>query len=120
MFKASELESNFPIALYLGGKQGEPTVGSGVPLSIRQIDSVDKGTLRSIIVQGFNLEELDLLCADLQQILADNGIKLPVSIEMVGGNGKPQKVLNLIEYLDRRGYLPYLVRLVAGMRSNHV
>jgi len=101
IFKAADLENNFPIALYLGGKQVKPTA----PRST----TVDKRALRKAMVQTFSLEELDALCADVEQLLADDGIELQVNLEMVGGSSKAGKVLNLIGYLDRRGYLALLV-----------
>ncbi len=39
-----------------------------------------------------------------------------VDPEIVGGSGKPAQVLNLIQYLDRRGYLDYLVKAVRRAR----
>jgi len=39
-----------------------------------------------------------------------------VNLDMVGGEGKRTKVLNLIDYLDRRGRLPYLVSAVRQAR----
>jgi len=39
-----------------------------------------------------------------------------VNLEMVGGEGKRAKVLNLIQYLERRGYLSYLVSAVRKAR----
>ena len=70
---------------------------------------VDKRVLRTTLVKGFGLEELDALCLDVEEALADDGISLQVNLEMVGGSGKMGKVLYLIGYLDRRGYLGYLV-----------
>jgi outer membrane protein assembly factor BamB/tetratricopeptide (TPR) repeat protein len=78
--------------------------------------TVDKRALRETIVQAFNLDELELLCADVEQDLRMGGITLPVSLELVDGSGKPGKVLNLINYLDRRGYLAYLVSAVRRSR----
>ena len=37
-------------------------------------------------------------------------------MELVGGEGKAVKILNLIAYLDRRGYLGYLVSAVRRSR----
>ena len=90
-----------PVALYLGGKQVKPTA----PRST----TVDKRALRKAMVQAFSLEELDTICADVEQLLADDGIKLQVNLEIVGGSSKAGKVLNLIGYLDRREYLAPLV-----------
>jgi hypothetical protein len=78
--------------------------------------TVDKPALREAIVQAFSLDELELLCADIEHDLAAIGIALQVNLELVGGSGKPGKVLSLIGYLDRRGYLAYLVNAVRRAR----
>jgi len=105
IFKASDLENNFPIALYLGGKQ----VGASAP---PPTTSVNKSVLRESIVKHFSLEDLEIICADIEQTMADDGLKLQVDLEIVGGVGKAAKVLKLIEYLDRRGFLSYLVNAI--------
>ena len=108
IFKASDLENNFPVALYLGGKKV-----SVLPPQT----SVNKTVLREAIVKQFSLEELEILCADIQQTMLDDGQDLQVDLEIVGGTGKAAKVLKLIEYLDRRGFLAYLVNAVRRSRS---
>jgi hypothetical protein len=108
IFKASDLENNFPIALYVGGKQLGPATGSATPHET----AVDKRALREAMIQAFSIEDLKLLCADIEQDLADDGMQIAVNLEMIEGNSKPGKVLGLIEYLDRRRYLSYLVRAV--------
>ncbi len=108
IFKATDLENNFPIALYVGGRQLSPTT---TPTASRKT-VVDKRALREAMVQAFNFEELGILCADVQQDLANDGLQVAVDLEMVGGSTKSGKALELINYLDRRGYLSYLVRAV--------
>jgi len=78
---------------------------------------VDKRALREAIVKNFSLEEVEVLCADVQQALEDAGVELQVNLEMVGGVSKAARVLNLIEYLDRRGRLDYLVAAVRAARG---
>jgi hypothetical protein len=77
---------------------------------------VNKRTLRKVLISHFSVEELELLCSDVEQSLADHGINLPVDLDTVGGLSKPAKVLNLITYLDHRGYLSYLVEEVRRHR----
>ncbi len=77
---------------------------------------VDKRVLRTKLVQEFDLEELAVLCADVEQALASDNIALQVNLDMVGGSGKMGKVLGLIGYLDRRGYLGYLVEAARQAR----
>jgi hypothetical protein len=79
--------------------------------------NVDKRALREAMIPAFSTEELGVLCDDVQADLESNGIKLQVNLETVGGAGKPAQVLNLIQYLDRRGYLAYLVAAVRRARK---
>jgi hypothetical protein len=112
IFRATDLENNFPIALYLGGKQVE----KGLRPALSQPTAVDRRALRKAMVRAFSLEELDVMCADVEQALLDDGIELQVNLEMVGGTSKSGRVLNLIRHLDRRGYLIYLVTFVRRER----
>jgi len=72
--------------------------------------------LREAIVRAFNLEELEILCAEVEQDLHDDGIELPVTLDVVGGRSEPNKAHNLIGYLDRQGHLAYLVNAVRRVR----
>jgi len=82
--------------------------------------AVDERALRQVIVENFDLEEAETLCADVQQDLDEDGIALHVSLEMVGGTGKTARVRRLIDYLDRRGYLGYLVDAVRRERPGTI
>ena len=84
-------------------------LGAPIPAPVSN-GAIDKRALREAMIQAFSVEELEVLCADIQDELATAGISLPVSLAMVGGNGKAAQVLNLIQYLDRRGYLSYLMK----------
>ena len=91
------------------------------PLVPPPADQVDKRVLREKMVAEFSLEDLEVLCADVEVALEDAGVRvqgrpLQVNLEIVGGSGKRGKVLRLIQYLDRRGYLGYLVNAVRGHR----
>jgi hypothetical protein len=91
----------------MGGVNGKDT----------KVDAaINKTTLRKVLVDRFTEEELELLCADVQQMLSNDAITLQVNLEMIGGSGKSGKVLKLIDYLDRRGYLDYLLRAVRETR----
>jgi hypothetical protein len=97
-------------------KSKEPRAQSGEPCPQSTLDRRD---LRDIIVQYFNLEELAMICYDLQQDLEDRDIKgVPVSLELVGGSGRTSIVLNLITYLERRGHLGCLEAEVRQLRPN--
>jgi hypothetical protein len=86
------------------------------PVSPPPAGDVDKRALREVMVQSFGLEDLEVLCADVEEALKDDGLPLQVNLEIVGGSGKRSKVLNLIQHLDRRGYLGYLVEAVRQHR----
>ena len=96
-----------------------PPNGTKAPTpNIGNEESVDRRALREALVQFFDNDELAVLCADVQAELAQDGINLTVSMEMVGGEGKRGKVLNLIQYLDRHKRLVYLVRGVRAARPD--
>ena len=82
----------------------------------RQPAAVDKRMLREVMNKAFSTGDLDILCSDVQENLRQNGIELQVNLDVVGGGSKPLQVLNLIEYLDRRGYLAYLEKAVREAR----
>lgn len=71
---------------------------------------VDKSALFRTMVRLLRQTDLDVLCAFVQQDLEKDGIDLQVSLQMVGGTNMQSWVLNLIDYLDRRGYLNYLIK----------
>jgi metacaspase-1 len=108
ILKATDLENNFPIALYEGGKKS---------ITENRYTVINKQHLREVMTEIFNIEEIDILCKDIQQSLSNDGITLQVSLDMVGGKMKEGKILELIEYLERRGYLAYLVQAVRRHRS---
>jgi hypothetical protein len=82
----------------------------------RKEPAVDQTALRMAMVHGLNLEELGVLCADVQRDLSKDGIEHPVSLETVGGDMEEAKVNRLIEYLDRRSVLGYLI---AALRRDY-
>jgi len=82
-------------------------------------DDVDKWALREALVRSFSTEELEELCFYVQEALEQAGHRVmgapvQVNLEILGGSGKRARVLNLIQFLDRRGFLGYLVE---GMRK---
>jgi hypothetical protein len=78
--------------------------------------AVDRRKLRNVMIQNFNQADLTLLCDDIQEELKKAGIEQQVNLEIVGGSGKELQILNLIQYLDRRGYLSYLIAVVRSVR----
>ena len=110
------MDKNFPIALSLGGKSIAVT-GRNVPAAPKTINQT---LLRGKIVDAFSSEDMELLCADIEQKLKDTGITLKVSWDDIGGGSsrKENKVLKLIDYLDRRGHLEFLVTAIKQKREN--
>ena len=76
--------------------------------------------MREAIIRSFGSTDLDLLCADVEQDLANDGIELQVNTAVVGGDSLPGQVLELIQHLDRRGYLDYLVNAVRRARPGTI
>lgn len=83
-------------------------------------DEVDLAALRKVLVEKFVIEDLDVLCADVEQDLGTIGVDLEVNLAMGGGTGQEAKVLNLIQYLDNRGYVDYLVRAARKARPGSI
>jgi hypothetical protein len=98
-----------------GPAAGDEHLRRGAPVDRGQAQ-VGRRALRTALMEGFSLGELKVLCADVQDALAEDGISEQVNLEMVGGSGKMVKVINLIGYLDRRGYLGYLEEAVRRER----
>jgi hypothetical protein len=87
-----------------------------VPGPAPSTPEVNQAALRTAMVGAFSSDELQTLCADVEQILKDSGHELTVNLETVGGSSKPVQVLNLIQYLQRRGRLPALLQAVRAAR----
>lgn len=80
--------------------------------------AVNQTTLRKAIVKAFTIAEQAVLVADVRQAIADDGVHLDLDLDTLGGPKTPEEtlVLNLIQFLDRRGYLSYLVEKVRAER----
>ena len=75
-------------------------------------------TLRDILIKHFSIAELELLCADITDALNRDRIPQRVNLEIVGGNSLETYALNLIQHLERRGLLSYLLDAVEEERSH--
>lgn len=108
----SHLEDNFPIALNRRGKSANLDF---VQAGLREKSTVrDSKKLRQVICRVLNLEELEVLCSDIEAAMRNDGLDITVSLEVVGGSSKETKVTRLIDYLNRRDKIQYLVD---GLRS---
>jgi len=74
----------------------------------------NKTELRRKMLSAFDEERLAILCADIQERLKAANVQppTPVSLDIVGGKGLETKILNLINRLDQRGLLQYLLDAV--------
>lgn len=69
----------------------------------------DKRMLRKALIGAYSMEELEILCADIEQHLTNGGVSLSVRLELAGKRANLEgKALDIIEYLDRHGHLQYL------------
>jgi CHAT domain-containing protein len=99
----------FPSAALTAAQPRSSPPDSGPPINKRE--------LRIALVKHFNPTSLEELCADIQQDISDAGNpELIVNLAMVGGSNMVSYALNLIEYLEHRGYLAYLVAAVRRAR----
>lgn len=82
------------------------------------LQRLNKRALRMAVVKEFSEDDLKVLCADLEEELKSTGKDLEIDLEMVGGTGKEAKILNLIEYMERRNCLPSLITAVRSARPD--
>lgn len=99
-------------------------IAAGAPRPVARIDQTlgaDVSTLRKKIVATFSLEEVSTLVSDVRVLLEKDGRKVdPISLDYFGGTNLAARVHNLIGYLDRRGYLDYLIRAIRAEREGLV
>lgn len=107
----AELENNFPLALYRGGQKSPGG-------TIRANGAISASVLRKAIVDGFELSEFEILCNDVQELLAADGFTEKLSVDIIGGNGLEERAHRLIKHLERRGYLSFLIKAVQNNRPN--
>ncbi|HEY3341613.1 MAG TPA: caspase family protein [Anaerolineae bacterium] len=108
IFKAQDLDANFPIALFLGGQKSVTAMPTLAPLET----SVDPSALRDFIDAHKSFDDLEVLCADVRTEMLKDGIDIPFDRDVVQPGGKRVVIQRLIEYLLRRERLAYLVRVI--------
>lgn len=100
---------------YTHAKSGTQT---GTPIeSIFRVSpgqGFDKYELRLAMDKTLEMKDLVLVCANLEEDFSSNGISLPVRLDLFGaGRTRSALILELIEYLDRRGYLSKLIEALS-------
>ncbi len=106
--------TSFQEAVRRDSQQAISAVTQQIGSAPQTASAVDQRNLRKAIVEHFSMDEEAVLCADVKQDLAQDGVELNLDLDAVGGpaQGEEAMALNLIAYLDRRGYLTYLVNAV--------
>lgn len=74
--------------------------------------AISTGALRDAIVDGFSVGDIDLLRSDLEVELAERGVKVRLSKDVLGGEGTPMQVQKLIDALQRINQVRALVEMI--------
>ena len=128
--RGDEEERDFGVpVLYLRAEEGvlfprkdqkAPVGGFAQPVATGVLPSnsgnIDSRALRIAMIPAFKVDDLQLLCDDVEALMLADGISDELDLEVVGGSSKPTMILNLIEHLKRRGQLKYLVQAVRTAR----
>ncbi len=96
----------------------ESIPANAATLATPQLSDVRPSKLRKVLIASFTIDDLKLLCSDIEQDLKNDGLDLKVNLDIIGGDGQEIRCHNLITYLARRGYLQYLVKAVLKVRPN--
>jgi hypothetical protein len=100
----------FPSAAVASTQSARPATRAAAPPAATDAARVDRRKLRERMVQAFSETDLAELCVNVQEALEQAGKRgVTVDLEIVGGANKTAKVMNLIDYLNKRGLLQYLV-----------
>lgn len=76
------------------------------------LPNLDKVALREFMVNNFTTLELQDLCLYLSGALNNKGYATTIDLDLIGGSTRPQLVLNLILFCERRGWYDELVKQV--------
>lgn len=93
-----------------------PVPAAGAPTSNPQEEKIDPRALRNAMSTAFAKEDLEVLCADVETLMKEDGLSEQFNLEIVGGSGKVGIILNLIKHLENRRQLHYLVKAVRSTR----
>lgn len=122
--RPTESDQQAPIRNDLGHPQRVEKGNEGnLPPETRPNQAVDEGmvdraNLRDILVRSFNETDLRSLCVDIEEDLRRDHIEYLVDLELVGGDGREGKIVALIEYLENRNILYYLVNAIRRRRPD--
>jgi hypothetical protein len=111
IFKAGDMESNFVVA---AGRPSEPSASLAIPAF------VDRARLCRMILDAFTPLEFEALCVAIAELLHRDGRTDPFSHSIIEGNAIEDRVGNLIDYLEQRQLVEYLVRAIAGEQRDQI
>lgn len=88
------------------------------PVQNAKATSVSKRAIREKLMSNFSIKELSELCFEIEGLLEAKNIRLQLNLDVLGGQdqGKDALILELIGFLDRRGYLKYLEQGIESLR----
>jgi GTP diphosphokinase / guanosine-3',5'-bis(diphosphate) 3'-diphosphatase len=82
-------------------------------LESSQYATVNQRALRKAIEKAFSLEDLVLLCADVEQELLEQGENIHLSLDMFGTTRPIGNIIfDLVQYLYRRNFLKSLIKVI--------
>ncbi len=130
IFKVDMMDENFALALFRGGDKGlggaPQRLGANDLLALASpppmATAVNRVAVRDFITSRLTFDDMELLCADVQAALEQAGYAIPFDLETVGARGvsKPLAAQRLVEYLDRRSLLPFLVQALNARFQSHL
>lgn len=81
---------------------------------------VDKRVVRRVLMEKFSLDEIRVLCMEVEGALQEKGLPEQVNLEILDGGSKASKVMSLIDFLVRRDSLGDLVEAMRKERSGSI
>jgi nucleoside phosphorylase len=99
-------------------KEATNSTSRHLTTALQDSQNVDKAGLRRRLLKTFDRERLELLCADINARFESEKKEFKVTPEIVGGRSLEAIILNLIEYLDRRNLLDYLLDAIRDVQGD--
>jgi len=99
------------------GPAGTTGTPAGVPVVRLPSEHVNRTALRRELLAAYDRTRLSLLCADISERLRQARVGERVDLDIVGGDKLEKIILNLIEYLDRRGWLQHLLDAACALEG---
>ena len=115
IFKATDVDKNFPVALYLGGQK---TIGAGSAQATTPVNATAQSTLSIVDLRNFidahmSRDEIEILCTEVEDAMHKDGRNYPrepFAIDAVKDGSKAIVTQGLLLWLQRRSRLDYMQR----------